>query len=402
MAGAIQKITTSRLKKISSILINYSTGNFDAKIPVSKKLDEIDALIAGINMLGEELQSTTISRNFFNDIFNSVSEMIFVVDQKGMISYANRAAEEKLAPPQKKLDGLKIDRFLTDESIPISRLINEQLKKNRPEYETELEFRGADPRQVIPVKCFVTRLNALHKKDPEYLVTVHDLTKIKSFEHSLKQSEEKYRRIFEESNDFIFIADNTGQIIDMNHAGYKLLKTGIEDTGEVNIFRLMATKKEQQSFRAQIKKKGWIENMHSRINCFDGSLADCLVSVSAIYNHDQTPAGYRGIVKNVTREKETEKLIIRAIVDTQEKERIRFAKDIHDSLGQQLSAIKFYIGTSLNSVKDEKQRQILIKSNEALVQVLADMRSICFNLMPKTNQLYLYPPPYPLQHPLNQ
>jgi signal transduction histidine kinase len=63
---------------------------------------------------------------------------------------------------------------------------------------------------------------------------------------------------------------------------------------------------------------------------------------------------------------------------------MRFAKDIHDSIGQQLSAIKFYIGTSVVNTEDEKQKKLLVKSNEALVKVLADMRNICFNLMPKT------------------
>lgn len=374
----------SRLKKIGDILASYSAGNFDSKIPVSSRFDEIDAIIAGINMLGEELKNTTISRNFFNDIFNSVSEMIFVVDRKGSIRYANRAAEQKLLAQPQPLTGQKIDRFVAENHIPVTRLIQEQLKRTRPSYETELDFRTPGPRKSIPVKCYITRLHSRYKKESEYLVSVHDLSKIKSFEQSLKQSEEKYRRIFEESNDFIFIAGTNGDIIDMNHAGYKLLKTGVSDTGEINIFQLVATQKDQRVMKMQLKKRGWVENMNTRIRCFDGSLADCLVSVSTMYNDEQALVGYRGIVKNITREKETEKLIIRAIVDTQEKERIRFAKDIHDSLGQQLSAIKFYIGTSLGSVKDEKQRQILIKSNEALVQVLADMRSICFNLMPKT------------------
>jgi PAS domain S-box-containing protein len=335
-------------------------------------------------MLGEELKSTTISRNFFNDIFNSVSEMIFVVDESGLISYANQAAMEKLYPVARKMTGVRIDRFISTPHKPVSRLIRENFKKNKTEYETDLDFRSRNRKTIIPAKCFITRLNSTQKKEPEYLITVHDLTKIKAFELSIKQSEEKYRRIFEESNDFIFIADTTGSIIDMNHAGYKLLKTGKTDNGEINIFKLVATRKGQQAFKSQLKKKGWVENIHVRIHCLDGSMADCLVSASTIFNENHTPVGYRGIVKNVTREKETEKLIIRAIVDTQEKERIRFAKDIHDSLGQQLSAIKFYIGTSLDSVKEEKQRQILIKSNDALVQVLADMRSICFNLMPKT------------------
>ena len=172
----------SRLKKISNILIHYSTGNFEAKIPVSGNLDEIDAVIAGINMLGEELKTTTISRNFFNDIFNSVSEMIFVVDQQGMVSYANQAALEKLAPVNKKLVGLRLDRFITDQSPPVSKLIREHLKRNKPEYETELNFRSRDRKTIIPAKCFITRLNSAQKKDPEYLVTVHDLSKIKAFE----------------------------------------------------------------------------------------------------------------------------------------------------------------------------------------------------------------------------
>ncbi|MBL0145590.1 MAG: sensor histidine kinase [Chitinophagaceae bacterium] len=76
--------------------------------------------------------------------------------------------------------------------------------------------------------------------------------------------------------------------------------------------------------------------------------------------------------------------MLKTIVNTQEEERKRFAKDIHDSLGQQLSAIKFYIGTSVSNTQDEKQKNLLIKANEALVTTLADMRNICFNLMPKT------------------
>lgn len=373
-----------RLKKISNQLINYSTGNFTAKIPVSGKLDEIDAIIAGINMLGEELKTTTISRNFFNDIFNSVLEMIFVVNPLGTISYANRSALEKLHPGARKLEGLKIERFITGTSKPLSRLVRENLKKNKTDYETEISFLSHDRKVLIPTRCFITRLHNTQKKETEYLVTAHDLTKIKAVEESLKLSEEKYRRIFEESNDFIFISDINGEVIDMNHAGYRLLGAGSSADEHINIFQLPATRREQQEFKIQMKKKGMVENLHCRIHCFDGQIANCLISASTIYNNLQQPVGFRGIVKDVTREKETEKLIIRTIVDTQEKERIRFAKDIHDSLGQQLSAIKFYIGTSLDSVKDEKQRQILIKSNDALVKALADMRSICFNLMPKT------------------
>jgi len=45
-----------RFEQIQNFLIQLATGNFDHKVTPSKSLDDIDALIIGINMLGEELK----------------------------------------------------------------------------------------------------------------------------------------------------------------------------------------------------------------------------------------------------------------------------------------------------------------------------------------------------------
>ncbi len=87
---------------------------------------------------------------------------------------------------------------------------------------------------------------------------------------------------------------------------------------------------------------------------------------------------------DITYQIKTENLIIRAIIDTQEKERQRLAKDFHDSLIQQLSAIKFFISSTTDLAKNQKLKTILCKSNEALAEVITNMRNACFNLMPKT------------------
>jgi len=63
----------NRFNKIRQLLSAYSIGDFDKKLAVSKKMDEVDAFISGVNMLGEELKERTISRDYFNNIFNSVS-----------------------------------------------------------------------------------------------------------------------------------------------------------------------------------------------------------------------------------------------------------------------------------------------------------------------------------------
>ena len=83
-----------RFKKINRQLTEYALGNFKKKLRPSSRLDEVDAFISCINMLGEELKETTISKNHFNNIFNSVSDMIFVLDAKGKIQNTSLSVHE--------------------------------------------------------------------------------------------------------------------------------------------------------------------------------------------------------------------------------------------------------------------------------------------------------------------
>lgn len=246
-----------RFKEISSRLREYSLGKFDKTLSISPDLDEFDAISTGINMLGEELKAITISRDYFNNIFNSVSDMVFVLTYKGIIEDANRSAEKQLIYESGGLKGKLFDS-LHRGNFSCFNYISRQLKQSTPlrTNDTILETSDGDIIQV--------RINAGYFKEGQ-----------------------KRRLILLTASDITY----------------------------------------------QIK---------------------------------------------------TENLIIRAIIDTQEKERHRLAQDLHDSLAQQLSAIKFYISTTAEMVKNKQQKANLLKSNEALTEVITDMRDICFNLMPKT------------------
>jgi signal transduction histidine kinase len=77
--------------------------------------------------------------------------------------------------------------------------------------------------------------------------------------------------------------------------------------------------------------------------------------------------------------------MIRTIVDTQESERERFARDLHDSLGQQLSGIKFLLETlkKMNGAPDKKKEEILSLSIKSLTNAMTEVRNLCFNIMPR-------------------
>jgi len=74
-----------RLKEISSVSSNYFRGNFERKVAISEAFDEPDGVSMNINMLDEELMAAMISRNYFNSIFNAVTDIVLVLNSRGII-----------------------------------------------------------------------------------------------------------------------------------------------------------------------------------------------------------------------------------------------------------------------------------------------------------------------------
>ncbi|MEQ6121491.1 tetratricopeptide repeat protein [Reichenbachiella sp. MALMAid0571] len=75
---------------------------------------------------------------------------------------------------------------------------------------------------------------------------------------------------------------------------------------------------------------------------------------------------------------------LNAIIDSQEKERSRFASDLHDGFGQLISILKLNV-ESIASQKDmEKRSSIYDKSISILNEMYGELKNICFNLMPQS------------------
>jgi PAS domain S-box-containing protein len=106
-----------RLREINSRLAEYSKGHFNRQIKISGKKDELDAISNGINVLGEELNDATISRIYFNTIFNSVSEIVFILNKKGIIQDVNEAGVRKLELSKKLIIGKNINHFYKRNSV---------------------------------------------------------------------------------------------------------------------------------------------------------------------------------------------------------------------------------------------------------------------------------------------
>jgi signal transduction histidine kinase len=78
-----------------------------------------------------------------------------------------------------------------------------------------------------------------------------------------------------------------------------------------------------------------------------------------------------------------EKRMVNSIIETEQKERKRFAEDLHDGLGPLLSTIKLYINSFASKRNNLEQRQLMLeKANELINEAIANTKCIANNMMP--------------------
>jgi signal transduction histidine kinase len=77
-----------------------------------------------------------------------------------------------------------------------------------------------------------------------------------------------------------------------------------------------------------------------------------------------------------------EKRVINAIINTEENERKRFAKDLHDGLGPLLSTVKMSLSALEERIKDPTDTLILNNTNHLVNEAITTLKDISNNLSP--------------------
>lgn len=77
-----------------------------------------------------------------------------------------------------------------------------------------------------------------------------------------------------------------------------------------------------------------------------------------------------------------EKMFLNAIIQTEEKERKRFAKDLHDGLGPLLSTVKMSISSLAQLEHDQASREIVSNTEMVINEAMKSLKEISDNLSP--------------------
>jgi PAS domain S-box-containing protein len=219
-------------------------------------------------------------------------------------------------------------------------------------------------------------------------------------QHQLKVSEERYRELFENANDVVYIQDLDGRLVSVNRAAERITGYSPEEMIGRSIADLVAPEHRELALhmtKRSLERDGsasyQLDVIHS-----DGRRVPLEVSTRVILDGDR-PVATQSTARDVTERKRADENLRRSIdalrrldqdrrrllshlSQVQEKERSRIAADIHDDSIQVMTAIGIRLGALRRSIGDGSQDEILDQIEESVSLAIARLRALLFELRP--------------------
>jgi PAS domain S-box-containing protein len=191
----------------------------------------------------------------------------------------------------------------------------------------------------------------------ENLVTCEDNTQHMRFERTMRESEERYRTLFEGSRDAVYITTREGRYVDFNKAYLDLFGYNKEELTVLYAQETYLHPDDRYQFQQEIEKKGFVSDYEVKLQKKDKREMDCLLTASVRRDNDGTILGYQGIIRDITERKRAEqemKTLEEQLRQSQKMEAIgRLAGGIAHDFNNMLTIIKGYCQLSLSELKED-------------------------------------------------
>ena len=243
--------------------------------------------------------------------FEKIAEMgddgIIVFDEDSQIEFANQMACEIMGYPK--------DQILGREFFSL-------IGKRDEEFLEEMVMRGEGMGQKV---CTEMSLHMPQNEIKEMEVCIaptrseegriktyayiRDITERKKFEKDLRESEEKYRNLFERVRHGLYISSKEGKFSDCNQAMWGLL--GYKDKEEflkIDIAKdLYVNPEDRTAFMAAVEKLGFVKDYEVEFKKKNGERITVLLTATAKRDEKGTTIGYEGINIDISDRKKMER-----------------------------------------------------------------------------------------------
>jgi len=221
IAFLIGRRMTRPLRDMTRKAIQISEGQKDLLFDQTGPYWEFDQMSEAFNYMLSHLKDAE-ERSRYRELFENVGDAVYIVDNSGKLLVANTAAYSPLGYTPAVFYELGLDKLLPEQDAQRLLAQVQPVDDASPVDKLTLEtvHRKSDG-SVVPVEIHSRPI--LYRANPVILNVARDISRRVEAEKALRESEERYRSVVENSSDGIMVLGERLQILFANRVLSKIL-----------------------------------------------------------------------------------------------------------------------------------------------------------------------------------
>lgn len=341
--------------------------------------------------LEQSRKQLKLDRDKYQSVFENINDALFIIEVDG-----DKFKFIEFNDVEEEITGLTNDQVsgkYTHELFPkFSEYLDWRYASCRDTgeiitYQEKLRFRDEDQdfeTSLVPIKE--------DGKVVRIIGIAHDITELVKSQKVIKDREEKLRFALDATLDAVLDWELKTGMVDVSPVLYRMLGYKLNSVNEhiLGIIKLINKSdldvSTEEEFREQIENVGDRQFARElRMKMFDGSWLWVLLRGKLVRSDSGEAIRFIGTISDISKEKQKTKEKLEAILATEDNERRRISREIHDGLQQTLtiSALNIeFIKRELSKLSEMGQKKYN-QGWEYLQKSIAESRSVAHTLMPK-------------------
>ena len=249
--------------------------------------------------------------NILQAITKSAHDAIIMLDNNGNITFWNDAAIAIFGYQQEEVLGKNLHSFLApDPFLEIHTKAFPFFRKTGKGDAVGKTFEVSAKRKEGPVFPIELSVSAVKLQDQWYSIgIIHDITKRKRAENSLRVSEEKYRKIFESVRDVYIQTDKEDHIVEVSPSADRLFQYSRKELIGTNLADLYFDPAQSQILHHELSEKGEVLNFELLLKIKENKPVWVSVNANYHYDNDRNITGFEGIFRDIDERKRSDEAI---------------------------------------------------------------------------------------------
>lgn len=366
------------------------------------KIDGAVVVLADIDEAKQASERIRKSQLFMEETLATVREPLLVLKQDLTVMYVNPSFLKTFRVRREDTEG-RLLYYLGNGQWDIPKLralLDEVLSKDAPvvDFEVEHDFPMLG-RKVMLLNA--TKIETGHHEAPLMLLAIEDITDRRRAEKALVP----LAAIVESSDDAMIGKRLDGTITTWNGGAERLFGYTAEEAIGQNVMLLIPPDRraEEETILAKLRRGERVEHFDTVRVRKNGELVDVSLTISPVKDAAGHVIGASKVARDITERKAADKALQKAyerletmveertaavrhlslrLLSVQDEEHRSIARELHDSLGQDLAAIKMDVQRVRKLVSDGQANELLSKLSESLEKCIGETRTISHLLHP--------------------